>query len=147
MLDPHNYLLTNVTALRETHRIIKICLRHDGSFVHVDSIARNARLDAQRFGDVFANNLRSGCHQFIAQLSGIVCIDEQIESIFGCMRRANDPHVTTTIKLRFQTFPGSGFGSLPKNGADHFGSFPSLHRIGSRVTRQVSNAKIAGLKT
>jgi hypothetical protein len=47
ILDPRDDLLTDVTTLRVTDRVVQACFRYDIRFVHVFAVKRNACFDSQ----------------------------------------------------------------------------------------------------
>src|SRR6476659_841778 len=90
MLDANDDLLPRITTFRITDRVIVAGFIHHGIAVNVDAETRDAGLDAQYLDRIISDNHSAGINQRLSQSSNPVRADEQVETVLGRVRVADD---------------------------------------------------------
>src|SRR5437762_276205 len=92
MLDADDDLLPRITALGKTDRMIEVGFIHHCRTVDIYAVTRNAGFDPEYLDRIITDLYRTGVDQCLSQVSYVRNFDEQVETLFGRVRVANDRH-------------------------------------------------------
>jgi hypothetical protein len=147
-VDPLNHLLTEITALMETHGVIQAGLQEKVLFIHIHPIVGNPGLETKDIQGLDTNPADgeglAGVFDPREYFRQFVGVQEEIEAVLAGVRRADHPDLCLSYQNGTMTEPLRGEFPGTQDPAENEPGLGALEREGSVAAREVVDFHVFG---